>query len=386
MRVVLALLAGAAQAAATGCGQKINAFVPPPPPEVTVAHPVRRSVTNFLEYSGTTEPFESVDLRARVAGFLEQVNFKPGSSVKKGDLLFVIDKRNYQAAADKAQSQVLEDEAAYTAAESDAKIAEELAGQRAGSEIDKITKAGKRDSARAAAEAAKSALQSAKLDLEFCEVRAPIDGRITKNLVDVGNLVGAAGQPTVLATIVSGKPLYVSVDASESDLLMVRRSRLATAPQAEPGQIAPGVWRPVDLATADTSEFSVHGRVDYVDPALNPQTGTIRVRCRFENQDEVLIPGLFVRIHILMETKDATLAPDIALLSDPSGRYALVVNDKDVVEVRHVKIGTLDGALRDVLDGLSPSDRIVVNGLQRARPGALVRPALQEIPPAPPVK
>jgi RND family efflux transporter MFP subunit len=378
------LLCGAALPLLAACGPTGNAFVPPPPPEVTVAHPVRRSVTQYLEYTGTTEPYESVDLRARVAGFLDQVHFKPGSAVKKGDLLFVIDKRTYQAAFDRARSQVLEDEAAYTAAESDAKIAEDLAVQHAGSEIDRITKTGKRDVARAAVEASKAALQSATLDLEFCEVRSPIDGRISKNLVDVGNLVGAAGQPTVLATIVSSKPLYVTVDASEADLLMVRRSRLATAPGAEPGQIAPGEWRPVELATADSREFSVHGRVDYVDPALDPKTGTIRVRCRFENEDEVLIPGLFVRLHVLLGSADATLAPDVVLLSDQSGRYALVVNEHDAVEVRHVKIGTLDRSLRVVLDGLSPADRIVVNGLQRARPGATVRPTLKELPADPP--
>jgi len=357
--------------------------VPPPPPEVTVAHPIRRPVTRYLEYTGTTEPFESVDLRARVPGFLEQVQFKPGGAVKKGDLLFVIDKRTYQAAVDRAQAQVLADEAAFKAAESDAKIAEELAAQRAGSEIDRITKAGRRDAARAAVEAAKAALESTNLELEFCEVRAPIDGRITKNLVDVGNLVGAAGSPTVLATIVSDKPLFVSVDASESDLLMVRRARLARSPESEPGQIAPGEWRPVDLATADTDEYTVHGRIDYVDPALNAQTGTIRVRTRFENQDNVLIPGLFVRIRILMDAADAMLAPDTALLSDQSGRYALVLDEKDAVQVRHVKLGVLDRTLRVVLDGLAPSDRIVVNGLQRARPGSTVKPTLKEIELAP---
>jgi len=137
-------------------------------------------------------------------------------------------------------------------------------------------------------------------------------------------------------------------------------------------------WRQVELATSDTDEFAVHGRIDYVDPALNPQTGTIRVRCRFENTDEVLIPGLFVRVRILMDTAEATLAPDTALLSDQSGRFALVINDKDVVEARHVKIGTLDGTLRVVLDGLSASDRIVVSGLQRARPGATVKPKIKE--------
>ncbi len=374
----LGLFVAALGSTLIGCKPKVNAYAPPPPPEVTVSHPIRRPVTRYLEYTGTTEAFQTVDLRARVAGFLERVDFRPGARVKKDDLLFMIDKRPYQAAVDRAQAQVLAAEAAYKAAESDARIAEELAAQRAGSEIDKITKIGRRDSAKAAIEASKAALESAKLDLEFCDVRAPIDGRITKNFVDVGNLVGAAGQPTLLATIVSVQPLYVSIDASESDVVEVRRARMALSPDLEPGQMAPGVWRPVDLATADEDEFLVHGRVDYVDPALNPQTGTLHVRCRFENEREVLLPGMFVRVRVLLTTSEETLAPDIVLQSDQSGRYALVVNDQDIVEVRHVKIGALDGVMRVVAEGISLSDRIIVNGLQRARAGAVVKATLRD--------
>jgi RND family efflux transporter MFP subunit len=364
----------------SGCKPEGNTFAPPPPPAVTVAHPIQRPVTQYLESTGTTEAFETVVLRARVPGFLEDYKFKPGAAVKKGDLLFVIDKRTYQATFDRLQAQVLSDEATYKAAQSDAKIAEELASQRAGSEIDKITKIGKRDAAKAQVEASKAALETAKLDLEFCEVRAPIDGRITKNFVDIGNLVGAAGQPTELATLVSSKPLYVSIDASERDVLTVRQQRLAKAPDAEPGQVAPGEWRPVDLAITDEEEFKVRGHIDYVDPAINAQTGTLRVRCRFENENEKLLPGMFVRLRFLLDTAPAMLVPNIALLSNQSGRYALVVNDKDVVEVRQVKIGALDGSMRVVLEGLLPSDRVVVNGLQRARPGATVKPTLSEIP------
>jgi multidrug efflux system membrane fusion protein len=360
----------------TGCKRPVNAFAPPPPPAVTVAHPIERSVTQFVESTGTTEAFQSVDLRARVPGFLHEINFKPGAAVKKNDLLFVIDKRTYQAAVDRAQSQVLADEAAYKAAESDASIAEELFAKRAGSEIDKITKIGKRDSAKAQVEAAKAVLANAKLDLEFCEVRAPIDGRITKNLVDVGNLVGAAGQPTVLATLVCSRPTYVTLDTSESTLIAVRRLRIAKSSKAEPGEIAPGQRRPVNLTTAENDSFDIHGFIDYVDPLLNPQTGTIRVRCRFENEDDQLLPGMFVRVRVLLDTAPAIVAPDIALLSGQSGRYALVVNDKDVVEVRPVKIGALDGTMRVVLEGLKLSDRIIVNGLQRGRPGATVNPTL----------
>jgi RND family efflux transporter MFP subunit len=362
-----------------GCKREDNAFAPPPPAAVTVAHPIQRPVTQYLESTGTTEAFETVSLRARVPGFLDQINFKPGAAVKKGDLLFVIDKRTYQATFDRLQAQLLADEATYKAAESDAKMAQDLAAQRAGSEIDKITKTGKRDAAKAQVDASMAALETARLDLEFCEVRAPIDGRITKNFVDVGNLVGAAGDPTVLAMLVSYKPIYVTIDASERDVLIVRQQRLAKASNAEPGQIAPGQWRPVDLAITDEEEFKVHGHIDYVDPAINAQTGTLRVRCRFENEDEMLLPGMFVRLRFLLDTAPAMLVPNIALLSNQSGRYALVVNEKGVVEIRQVKIGALDGTMRVVTQGLSPSDRVVVDGLQRTRPGAIVKPTIADI-------
>jgi multidrug efflux system membrane fusion protein len=372
-RVALSTLALLASA----CEPATNSFAPPPPPEVTVAHPSSRPVTRYLEYTGTTEASEEVDLRARVAGFLEQKLFKSGAAVRAGDLLFVIDRRPYQAAVNRARAQVLADEAAALAAEAEARIAEELAAQRAGSEVDRITKVGRRDAARAAVQASKAMLESAELDLGFCEVRTPIDGRITRGFVDVGNLVGAGGEATLLATVVSAVPLYVTLDASERDLMTVRKARLAASPTAEPGQVAPGTWRPVDAATADSDVFDVHGRIDYVDPALDPRTGTIRVRCRFENEDERLLPGMFVRVRIFLETADALLVPDIALMSDQSGRYALVVGTGDTVEARRVELGALDGSHRVVRSGLSAADRLVVNGLQRARPGLVVRPRLE---------
>jgi RND family efflux transporter MFP subunit len=367
--------------ALAGCKPKTNVYAPPPPAEVTVAHPIRKPVTRYLEYTGTTEPYEEVELRARVAGFLDQVNFKPGAQVKKGDLLFVIDPRVYEAQAHQAEAELSSRQAALHLAELTLRRLSE-AGQAsavAKVEIDKAE--GERDEAKAQVELAEAALATARLNVEFTQVRAPIDGRITKNLVDVGSLVGAGNQPTILARIVSAKPLYVTVDASEDDVLMVRRTRLATTPGAEPGQIAPGVWRPVDLATADSNDFSVHGHIDYVDPALNPQTGTIRVRCRFENEDGVLLPGLFARLRVFLDSAGQMLVPDIALLSDQNGRFALVVNDKDAVELRRVKIGALDGTLRVVVDGLSDGDRVIVDGLQRARPGVTVKPSLKEVEP-----
>jgi len=380
-RATTALLIAALGALAPGCKPRTNTYIAPPPPDVTVAHPVRKPVTRYLEYTGTTEAFESVELRARVAGFLQEFKFKPGAAVKKDDLLFVIDPRVYEAQAKQAEADVAARQAALRLTEitlqrvTDASRASAATAQ----ELDKA--AADRDAARAQVELAKAALTTANLNVEFTQVRSPIDGRITKNLVDVGNLVGptgAGGQATVLATVVNTRPLYVTVDVGEDDVLAVRRARMIKQPGAEPGQITPGEWRPVDLATADSTEFNIHGHIDYVDPALNPQTGTIRVRARFENEDGVLLPGVFVRVHVLLETEEQTLVPDIALLSDQSGRFAFVVNDKDTVEVRRVKIGALDGTKRVVLEGLNPADRVVINGLQRARPGVTVKPTLKE--------
>jgi len=377
----IAVASLAAACVLVGCNPKTNTFAPPPSPEVTVAHPIRKPVTRFLEYTGTTEAYETVELRARVTGFLDQIKFKPGAAVKKGDLLFVIDPRVYEAQAQQAEADVAARNAALRLAELTLQRITDASKSAAISPLEMDRAVADRDQAKAQVELAQATLATARLNVEFTQVRAPIDGRITRNFVDVGNLVGATGQPTVLATLVSARPLYVSVDASESDLMMVRRARIAKAPTAEPGQVAPGEWRQVDMATSDSDEFNIHGHIDFVDPALNPQSGTIRVRARFENEDNVLLPGLFVRIRILLETADAMLVPDIALQSDQNGRFALIVTDKDEVELRRVKIGTLDGSLRVVTEGLTVADRVIVNGLQRARPGITVKTVVKEIEP-----
>jgi RND family efflux transporter MFP subunit len=372
--MLIAIVGTALAVNAVSCKQKANSFAPPPPPEVTVDQPHRRPVTRYLEYTGNTEPFEQVELRARVTGFLEKVNFKPGAAIKRDDLLFVIDSRVYEAQAKQAEADVAARAAALRIAQLTMDRVSQALKVSASNQQEFDRAVAGRDEAKAQLELAEATLTTARLNVEFTQVRAPIDGRITKNYVDVGNLVGAGPPPTVLASLVNTRPLYVTVDAREDDLLSVRRSRLAHAPAAEPGQSSPDVWRAVDLATADSEEFGVHGRIDYVDPALNPQTGTIQVRCRFENEDGVLLPGLFVRLRIHLDTSDQMLVVDTALLSDQSGRYALVVNDDNVVEVRRVKTGALDGGMRVVLEGLSDSDRVIVNGLQRARPGATVKP------------
>ena len=381
--IATAALLIAALVAAGGCKRDIskNAYVAPPPVEVIVAHPVQRDVVSYLTYTGNIEASETVELRARVQGFLDKVNFRPGQRVKKGDVLFEIDKRQYEAAVQRAEAVVRAQQATLAGAENDARLARELADQRAGPEIDAVIKGARRDAAKADVARAQADLADAKLNLEYSTITAPIDGRITKNYVDIGNLVGR-GEPTLLATIVQATPAFVSIDASESDVLAVRRGREKSGDSKanEPGQVGPNTWRPVELALADEPEFNYKGRVDYVEPQMNPLTGTLRVRTRFENPDETLLPGLFARARFPISTSKAVLVPESALLSDQQGRYALVVNDKNQVEVRRVRVGTLEGTMRVVEEGLTPQDRVVVLGVLKARPGAVVAPKLQEPP------
>jgi RND family efflux transporter MFP subunit len=272
-------------------------------------------------------------------------------------------------------------QATLAGAENDARLARELADQRAGPEIDAVIKGARRDAAKADVARAQADLADAKLNLEYSTITAPIDGRITKNYVDIGNLVGR-GEPTLLATIVQATPAFVSIDASESDVLAVRRGREKSGDSRanEPGQVGPNTWRPVELALADEPEFNYKGRVDYVEPQMNPLTGTLRVRTRFENPEETLLPGLFARVRFPISSAKAVLVPESALLSDQQGRYALVVNDKNHVVVRRVRVGTLEGTMRVVEEGLTPQDRVVVLGVLKARPGAVVAPKLQEPP------
>jgi RND family efflux transporter MFP subunit len=407
-RARLAAAIALAVLAAAGCNKDDkNAFVPPPPPDVVVASPVEREVTRYITYTGTVEASESVELRARVQGFLEKVGYAPGQKVKKGDVLFVIDKSQYQADLERAMaelesakasvetalSQVKVEEALLVGAENDARLARELADQKAGPEIDAIIKAARRDAKKADVERAKAEVLNAKagvvkaqavvdnskLNLSYCDVTAPIDGRATVNKVDVGNLVGR-GEPTLLATIVQAAPCYVSVDVSESDVLAVRRDieKRGHDPGHEPGHVAADKWQPCELALADETEFKTHGRVDYVDPEMNAATGTLRVRTLYENEDGVLLPGLFARVRFPMQSVKSFLVPDAALLTDQQGRFALVVNGENEVEARRVKIGVAEKDMRVIEEGLTPGDRVVVVGVLKARPGAKVTPLTED--------
>lgn len=376
------LLGAIALASGCGKGDDPNRYVPPPPPVVVVATPVVRDVVHYQTFTGVVEASETVELRARVQGFLESIQFRPGQRVRRGDILFQIDARQYAAAVEQATATIRAQQAALAGAESDAQMARELADQRAGPEIDAVIKAARRDAMVAELARAEAMLRQAQLDLEYCTIRAPIDGRITRNLVDVGNLVGRA-EPTHLATIVRQTPCYVPLDINEAEVLDIRR--LLTTKDAslglEPGQIAPGEWMPCELALSDQEEFSVTGRIDYVDPEINRETGTLRVRTRFENENELLLPGMFARVRFAMSSQEAMLVPDAAVLSDQQGRYLMVVNVRDEVEVRRVSVGRTDGPMRIITDGIAPTDRVIVLGVLKARPGSPVTPQMQQSAP-----
>lgn len=368
--------------AAGGCskGDESNAYAPPPPPEVVIAHPEEREVVSYLAYTGTIEASEKVELRARVQGFLNEIKFSPGQRVKKDDLLFVIDKREYQAQLAQIKAMTESSKAKLDLAETTLERVKDAFKQGGASDLEVREQQAARDEAQAALDLSKAKLEQAQLDLDYCEVRSPIDGRVGRNLVDVGNLVGR-GESTLLAEVVEISPAYVSLDVNESDVLKVRRMRQGNgeADKLEPGQIAPGVWRPSELALADDSDYAIKGRVDYVAPQMDTQTGTLKVRTEYANTSEELLPGLFARVRFPMSSAKALLVPDAALLSDQQGRYAMVVNEKDEVEVRRVEIGALEGSNRVVTSGLTPADRVIVLGVLKARPGSKVTPKMQEV-------
>ena len=368
------LVALAASAALGGCGG--NAYAPPPPPEVTVAQPVEREVTTYLDLTGQTRAVESVEIRARVKGVLESMSFTPGSNVTQGDLLFVIEPDLYQARVDQAQADLDSTQARLQAAEEQFAIAQAVFQQKAGSKTDMVQKQQARDEARAAIEQAKATLAVAQLDLSYTHIYAPIGGRIDRNFVDVGNLVGAE-EPTLLASIVRQHPIYAYFQVSERDALVYR----ALSGHGEAGN-ENSERAPAYMALATDQGFPHAGLIDYASNKIDPSTGTFEARAVFSNADGTILPGLFVRLHLPVSRGAGLLVPDDALGIDQGGRYALVVGEDGTVQHRPVEVGALSDGMRMVQKGLTAEDWVVVNGVQRARPGTKVTPKRTELPPA----
>lgn len=360
-------LAAAAVLALVACGDR-NTYQPPPPAEVSVAKPERRDVTLYMEVTGTTAAYNRVDLVARVQGFLEKVGYKDGAEVKKGDLLFQIDKEDYEIQLQIAQATQAQQEALLKQANADLQRKQDLVKTSAVSVAQLDDSRAKRDSTEAALLQAKGQVAQAERNLEYTTILAPFDGTMSARLVDPGAMVGA-GEPTKLATIVQQKPIYVKFNLDEQQVLSVReRMREAGVTLKDIGPV------PVGIGLQNEQGYPRSGTLDYVAPEIDSSTGTLAVRAIFENKDNSLTPGLFVRVRVPKQIDvPSLLVPDLALGTSQEGRYVLIVNGKNVVEQRVVEIGDLvDGGLRIIKSGLKPDEKVIVGGLMRALPGATV--------------
>jgi RND family efflux transporter MFP subunit len=361
------------------CGEQ-NRYVAPPPPKVTVATPVRQPVTHYLEVTGNTTAFNSVDLVARVQGFLEGIHYKDGEAVKKDTLLFTIEPEPYKVKLDQAKA--AEDGAAATLRQAEAEYQRQsqLASRDFASKSAYDQALATRDSARANLVQAQTNTRIAEINLGYTKVVAPFDGIVTARLVSVGELVGTS--PTQLATIVQLEPIYVSFNISEADVLRVRAEmRRQGLTPADLKKI------PAEVGLQSETGYPHKGLLDYAAPTLNPSTGTLPVRALLPNTDRALLPGNFVRVRVpVQEQADALLVPEVALGSDQGGRYVLVVNGDNVVEQRKVGVGQVVGEMRVIDSGLKAEDRVVVSGLIRAIPGDKVDPQLKTADAAPTAK
>jgi len=364
--IVIPLLA----APLVGCKPE-NKFIPPPPPQISVATPLQESVVPYTVQTGNAVAFNTVDLVARVEGFLSQINYKDGGLVKKGDLLFLIDPTTYQAQLEGAKAQLDAAKAELVQAQAEFTRQDTLLKQNvsAASAWDKAK--AKRDSDQANVENQQANVAIAQVNLGYTKVLAPFDGIVTKHLISVGELVGN-GVATKLATIVQLDPIYVTFNMSEQDVLQVRTNMAEhRLTMDQLSQV------PLNVGLMNEEGFPHKGHLEYVSPELDPTTGTILVRGLFENPNRDLLPGFFTRIQVPMSLKAATtlLVPNRVVAEDQAGSYLLVVNKDDVVDQRRIKTGQLlPGGLREITSGLSADDRVVLSTNGRAIPGKKVVP------------
>lgn len=348
-----------------------NKFVAPPPAEVSVALPLQQKVVPYIEQTGNTQAVNTVDLVARVEGFLTEIEYQDGQFAKKGEPLFKIDPTTYAAKVKQAEAEVVSAKALLLQAEAEFKRQETLLRQNISAQNTYDQAKAKRDSSQANVENQTANLTIAQANLDYTGVVAPFDGVVTKRLVSVGELVGATA-PTKLATIVQLDPIYVSFNLSEQDVLNIRRNladRRITLEQLNKV--------PIEIGLMTEQGYPHKGHLDYVSPNVDPTTGTVLVRGVFDNPDRTLLPGFFVRVRVPVGLAEKTMlvVPDRVLAEDQTGRYLMVVNKDNVVEQRRVKAGQLlVGNLRAIESGLSADDRVVITTNGRAIPGAKVVP------------
>lgn len=366
----LGILAGAMT---LGASEAAIAQGAPGPLPVTVATPVKRKVSDVAEFTGRFAASQIVDVRAQVSGQLIEVAFKDGATVKKGDLLFKIDPRTYEAALQQAQATVTTANTRIALTKADVDRGKELL--RTGNITDQVAQQRNQayQEALATLESANASVATAQLNLEWTDVRAPIDGRIGRKMVDVGNLIASGASSTVLTTIVNTQPMYFYFDVDEQSYLRyVGFVRDGLLKRDEGGS-------PVKIALPDQNKFNVDGRIDFADNQLDQQSGTLRLRASIPNADGFLTSGVFGRVRIQASPEyDALLIPDEAILSDQTRKIVMTVDKDDKVVPKVVEPGQLNEGMRIIKTGLTPDDRLIVNGLMRARPGAKVIPQTAE--------
>lgn len=381
--ITLCLVLALASGATAGCDRTDAAGRPggpggAPPPAVTVARPVERAVIDWDEYTGRLEAAEAVNVRARVSGFIDSAEFIEGSVVKAGDPLFVIDPRPFQAEVDRAAAEVARAQAQVQQTSEEFARLERIRSGGSATEREFLNARYNKAAADAALASARAALESANLNLRFTRVTAPIGGRVGRKLVTPGNLItggGTGGPATLLTTIASLDPIYCYFDADERAVLKYQRLS-----REHKRQSARDARMNVSLSLADETGFPHEGYIDFINNRLDSATGTLQARASIRNPDGFFTPGLFARLRIPGSAPyRAVQVADEAIGADQSQRFVLVLGPNDVVQYRPVTVGGLFEGLR-VVEGVRPTDRVVVNGLQRARPGMKVTPTEAPMP------
>jgi RND family efflux transporter MFP subunit len=374
-RASKALISVALLVLVPACGER-NTYAPPPPPKVTVAHPLRKPVTDYLEFTGNAVAYNTVPLTARVEGYLEKVLFQDGASVKKGQLLFLIQQEQYQAQLQQAEAKVLADKAQLEHAQTEFVRYSGLVKQDAAAQTDVDRWHYERDSLQAAVMGDEAQVILAKLNLSYTRITAPFDGRMGRHLKDPGTLVGA-GEKTILAEINQIDPIYVYFNINEQELLRVRGMN-----PPPPGELEKKKY-PLYVGLADETGYPHQGYLDFAAISLNPTTGSLQLRGILPNPEAALLPGLFTRVRIPLVEKSALLVPETAIGYDQLGPFVRVVNDKHEVARRGVKLGNQVDTGRVILEGLQGDEWVVVTGLLRAIPGRTVTPEEASAPPGP---
>ena len=357
------------------CGEK-NAFVPPPPPKIEVAQPLKKTVTRYLEATGNTAAVNTTTLVARVQGFIQAIKYNDGDLVKAGDVLFVIEQKPYQLSLEQAEAGQASAQADTKKAQADYARQVDLAAKNIASQATLDQATASKDAAIAKQTQSEVDIEQAKLNLSYTEVKAPFDGIVTAREVSLGQLVGAGG-PTTLATIVQLDPIYVNFAISETDVQDIRSSMRAQGLTREDMKKIP-----IEVGLQSEQGYPHKGTLDYAAPTITAATGTLLVRGVLPNENRSLLPGYFVRVRVpRAEQPNMLLVPDRVVGSDQSGRYVLVANKDNDLEQRKVVLGQQVGDLRVIDKGLQPDDRVVISGLMSVIPGQKIDPVAKTIAP-----